>query len=201
MSIATEWLGVGKVGWVGIGEIGIHIRQGLLLLFGGGTIALGWIALRRSVRIQTIFAYSICMSALFTLLVVSALTSMRLSDPDIVRGYRRSEAHEVLEAFEAMDPQEIVASNVDDFIYLFTGRPAYRLPQLYDLYDPEIKVDDYEAQVNWLRDVLGEDGIIVYIPRFKRYYLPSEQELTKLLPLNLVVRTSDGAIYRIHHKP
>jgi len=46
-----------------------------------------------------------------------------------------------------------------------------------------------------LRDT---DGLIVYLDRITwRWYYPSENELQKRLPLELVVRAADGAIYKV----
>jgi hypothetical protein len=42
-----------------------------------------------------------------------------------------------------------------------------------------------------------KDGFLVIIRPFRRYYLPSEEDLKRILPLQIYSERRDGAIYKI----
>lgn len=113
-------------------------------------------------------------------------------------GLRRYADSALLAEVEALPPETPIASNGDDVIYLFTGRPAWRLPVLWfpvnGEQNPRYRADLAAMQ----RRLEAEGGVLVYFYDMAwRAYLPAEAELLAQLPLRLVWRSADGAIYEV----
>ncbi len=113
-------------------------------------------------------------------------------------GLRRYADSALLAEVEALPPETPIASNGDDVIYLFTGRPAWRLPVLWF---PVTSGQNprYQASLAAMqRRLEAEGGVLVYFYDMEwRGYLPTEAELQAQMPLRLVWRSADGAIYRV----
>ena len=131
------------------------------------------------------------------LLWLAGSSVVRDSDPKKVHGILQRPPRAVVEAFRDIEPTGTVFTNIDDTLYLLTGKQCLRLPQLYHFDSREVLVPDYEQKVAAFKRRLGKDGMIVYYTPSRRHYLPSEDDLKKLLPLRAVVETADGSIYEI----
>lgn len=91
----------------------------------------------------------------------------------------------------------VIYSNGSDAIYFLTGRHVSRLPDKVDkmnLIANQIFLDELAKVGN---NVSAGRAVIVYMNNFPdRWYQPNEQDLTQALPLHLVARQEDGAIFR-----
>jgi len=97
---------------------------------------------------------------------------------------------------KTLPAQTLIFSNSPDAIYLLTGRSTLRIPQEINP-DTTLVNDEFTEQVQQMAELLrSQRGILIYLRRVNwRWYLPSEEKLRKLLPLQLVSEKGDGAIY------
>jgi hypothetical protein len=138
-----------------------------------------------------------CIVLICAFLLIAIRATRGNSDPFVRRGFTWLTGPDALHAFRTLDSKSIVFSNADDYIYLFTGRPSYRLPMVYRIDNLSEKMSDYDQKIAFLKNTLGRDGIIVYFNRSRRAYVPSEKDLQEILPLKIIVTTRDGTIYRV----
>ena len=93
-----------------------------------------------------------------------------------------------------------IYSNGHDVIYLLTGKPAISIPK--EISPNSRRVNSrFEDEVREMGDGLREKGgvlVIIYELVERRRYLPTEEELKTLLPLERITRWSkEGVLYRI----
>ncbi len=61
-----------------------------------------------------------------------------------------------------------------------------------------IKFTDYDKNIIKMGEQLRQDnGVIIIFYDVQRLYLPDEAELGQKFPMNIVLKTGDGIIYRI----
>jgi 4-amino-4-deoxy-L-arabinose transferase-like glycosyltransferase len=110
------------------------------------------------------------------------------------RSWQESPTLTALQALPASTP---IFSNRPDAIAVLTGRPAGRIPANYN---PSTLRENpnRSAEIAQLRQkVRDRKGVVVVFKKIGvRGYLMSEAELSVTIPLLLVKRTRDGAIYR-----
>ncbi len=103
----------------------------------------------------------------------------------------------ILAELVKLPPDVVIFSNAPDFVCYATGRRARMFPRKVH---PAIarENEEYPSQLAAMRDYLAsEGGVLVFFRHCHRRYLPSEEELKERLPLRLLTRTDDGAIYGI----
>lgn len=142
----------------------------------------------------------LCIASLVFFVMLSVRLARGYSNPLMVRGFTWHTGPLTIQAFKQLDPGPIVFSNADDYIYLFTGKPAYRLPMVYRIDDPSQRMPDYDSKIKTLIKLIGKDGIIVYFNRHRRAYVPSEADLMRILPMDVVTKTKDGIILKVNKK-
>ncbi|MEO1088382.1 MAG: hypothetical protein AAFY88_29470, partial [Acidobacteriota bacterium] len=136
-------------------------------------------------------------AALVGLGVGAARSAYQASDPAKTFGILQKPPRAVVEAFKDVEPAGKVFTNIDDYLYLLTGKSCLRLPQVYSLDSRDIRLPDYDEKFEMLEKELGDAGLIVFYSPTRRHYLPSEDELLQRLPLEVVEQTADGTIYRV----
>ena len=91
----------------------------------------------------------------------------------------------------------VIYSNAPEAIKVLTGRFAYMVPLVHKPYSL-VPNTDYQAELDVMRECLGSQrGVVVWLDGVRRWYLPSEEELRRVLPLELISSQPDGAIYRL----
>ncbi|MEM1179399.1 MAG: hypothetical protein AAGM22_13700 [Acidobacteriota bacterium] len=140
---------------------------------------------------------AVCALAWLALVAFAGRSAYLGSDPAKTFGILQKHPRAVVEAFKDIEPTGTVFTNIDDYLYLLTGKSCLRLPQVYSLDSRDIRLPDYDEKMEALDSELGDAGMIVFYSPSRRHYLPSEEELLGRLPLEVVERTSDGTIYRI----
>lgn len=146
--------------------------------------------------LRPIVGLLLCLVSMLALLRLNQRDAIGYSNPNAVTGIKESLAPETLKAVQTLDEKTVLLSNMDDYIWLFSGRPCYRLPYLY-LKDRSQKLPGYEERILWLKDQMKGNGVIVYVRAVQRPGLSTEDELKQLLPLKLLKETSDGALYAL----
>lgn len=96
-----------------------------------------------------------------------------------------------------LPPDLAIYSNGSDAIYFLTGRIVHRTPDLVDKMNM-IDNQTFLAEMKKVRDNLAAGrAVIVYMNNFPdRWYQPSEQDLMSVLPLHLIAREADGAMFQ-----
>ncbi|MEM8995160.1 MAG: hypothetical protein AAGF23_10270 [Acidobacteriota bacterium] len=144
--------------------------------------------------------HTVAAAALVALLVSAGRSAYLASDPAKTFGILQKPARAVVEAFKDVEPQGKVFTNIDDYLYLLTGKSCLRLPQVYSLDSREIRLPDFDEKFEILDRELGDRGLVVFYSPSRRHYLPSEEELLRRLPLEVLERTADGTIYRVDRR-
>lgn len=105
---------------------------------------------------------------------------------------------EIIQKVKALPPGTLIYTNGTDAIYILAGKPATKLPAKVHPGPREIN-ENYLSEITKMKQELKENnGVVVYLYSITwRWYLPTEEELKKLLPLHLVTKCKDGAIYKI----
>jgi 4-amino-4-deoxy-L-arabinose transferase-like glycosyltransferase len=102
-----------------------------------------------------------------------------------------------IERIKSLPAGTPIFTNGYDAVYFLTGRPAMFLPEkiAHGTGRPNAL---YASELAHLREqLLDHKGVLVYFDGFpERAYLPSEDELSRDLHLQLVSRETDGAIYQ-----
>ncbi|MCK4421845.1 hypothetical protein KAW18_11900 [candidate division WOR-3 bacterium] len=103
----------------------------------------------------------------------------------------------IVERIKRLPPGIPIFSNGADAIYLLTKRPAALIPAKVDPSTTRNN-DTYLFELERMRKKLEtEDGVLIYFNTVRLLYFPSEKELKEQLPLRLLSKESDGAIYQI----
>lgn len=98
-----------------------------------------------------------------------------------------------------MHPEILIFLNGPDAIYFITGKLARPVTNRVSPLSRKIN-DKFESELALMKQQLQRrNGILVYFNTIAwRWYLPTEDKLQDLLPLRLIVRASDGGIYKIN---
>ena len=98
-----------------------------------------------------------------------------------------------------------IYSNGADALYLLLDKPASAIPGKEDVL--KVHVPDrsrrlrkeYPSELEKMRnELVAHNGVLIYLNRIKRrWYLPSEEELKRTVPLRAVETFSDGTIYQV----
>ena len=102
----------------------------------------------------------------------------------------------------ALPPNSIIYSNAPDAIYLLADRATSSIPERIDF--STLKENPrFGAQLTEIRNtLLNRGGFVVFVRGLPRdSFLPNESILKRLLSLQVVRNSTDGAIYRIMGKP
>ena len=137
------------------------------------------------------------LASVVALAVFTGRHAWSASDPAKNYGMLQKKKRAVVEAFRDIEPTGKVFTNIDDHLYLLTGKPCLRLPQVYSLDGRDQPLPDFDEKMAELKSQLGDAGMIVYYSPSRRLYLPSEEELQARLSLEVVRTTEDGTIYRV----
>lgn len=106
---------------------------------------------------------------------------------------------EVIQAIKDLPLETSIYTNGPQPVYLLTGRPAYRLPIKANP-STGLPNEKFQAQLSAVGKTMAEqDAVLVYFNTIIWWsgYLPSEEEFRKALPLELIKRGKDGAIYKV----
>jgi hypothetical protein len=147
-------------------------------------------------------------SAVFSTLLLLTYVSLSLdvAKDRILIGYehggsgyasRAWSSSKTLRRMEDLPSSSLIFSNGPDAIYILTGMSSRLLPSKLDAHTRKMNDKFSEEMRHLLRQAENRDSFIVYFSRIGRAYLPSENELLALLPLQLIVREADGVIYKI----
>lgn len=112
---------------------------------------------------------------------------------------------EILERIKEFPSDIPIYTNGADAVYLLADKPASGIPGTEDVL--KVHVPDrsrrlrreYPAEIEKMREELqSHNGILIYLDGIKRrWYLPSEEELKRSVPLQTVEKFSDGTIYQV----
>jgi hypothetical protein len=95
----------------------------------------------------------------------------------------------------ALPPGVRIFSNAPDAVLYLTGRPAYQLPEFYNGHSARYN-QEYDKEMTAMAQVVESGGMVIYFDLGKwRRLMPSESEVTRLLPLQLSRKTADGSVY------
>jgi hypothetical protein len=108
----------------------------------------------------------------------------------------RWQRSELMRYIRTIPPQSPIFSNAPDALYMMTGRRTLWIPAKVDPGTREIS-DDYEFELNRMKEqLLQKNGEVVYLKTIRwRWYLPSQEELQKQLPLRVIWESTDGTVY------
>lgn len=108
----------------------------------------------------------------------------------------------IMAAVRALPPNTIIYSNAPDAIYVLDDRATSSIPERVDF--STLKENPrFDAQLAEIRNtLLNRGGFVVFVRGLsQRSFLPNESTLKRLLSLQIVHNTTDGAIYRIKGEP
>jgi Gpi18-like mannosyltransferase len=127
----------------------------------------------------------------------SALPNMRLWQKRLWYTSDEWRSSDLIKAAEVLPKETTIFTNADDAIFVLTGRYALQLPAKIDPASHREK-PDYPENIEKVREQLKSgNALLLYSRRVTwRWYLPSEEDLKKTLPLMLVKEIGDGAIYK-----
>lgn len=103
----------------------------------------------------------------------------------------------VLSAVRSLPEDARIYSNVPEGVYFVTGRPASPVPSVVNHHTGQ-KNGAFRAEVDSLGRALAEPGtFLVYVglEAERRWYLPTEPELSRLIGIRPVTVLDDGAVY------
>ena len=97
---------------------------------------------------------------------------------------------------KTLPPNLVIISNGSDAIYFLTGRTVQRTPNKVDKLNL-VENQAYLAEMERIKNQLAAGrAVIVYFNTFPdRWFQPNEQDLRHDLPLRLIAREADGAIF------
>lgn len=109
---------------------------------------------------------------------------------------------ELIEFVRTVDQKVPVFTNAPDVLYLLTGRVAQMIPRKVAP-DTRLPNHAYTGEVADLKRRLVEGaGVLVYFSAESRlWFLPSETELEKALPLQVFLAVADGKVYKAKNRP
>jgi len=113
----------------------------------------------------------------------------------VAKEWRESE---IIERIKALPPQILIYSNGSDFIYFRTGRKALTFPYKMNTHSLAIETDYLSKFYIMQNDLKNKKGVLIYFNAILRSYLPSIKELKQKLPLQIIGKCKDGAIYIVH---
>lgn len=106
----------------------------------------------------------------------------------------------ILQRVRSLPPEISIFTDGPDLIYMLTNRPATMLPYKVNPLTEQIN----SAYLSQLAEVKNQakdgGGVVVYINWYPRWYLPTEEELTEELPLQVLIREIDGTIYELNEE-
>ncbi len=126
---------------------------------------------------------------------VFSVQQMAESSRPYDRGILKRPVPEIMTAYANIQTNLPILSNYDDRVYMFVRRPVDRLPRLYRVDRNEQRASNYGELVRKLRARLQRGGYVVYLLPHKRLYLPSPEELGKILHLKVHAQSADGIIF------
>ncbi|MEO1369328.1 MAG: hypothetical protein AAFX50_19285, partial [Acidobacteriota bacterium] len=91
--------------------------------------------------------HAVTAAALMALLVGAGRSAYRASDPAKTFGILQKPPRAVVEAFKKIEPTGRVFTNIDDYLYLLTGKSCLRLPQVYSLDSRDIRLPDFDQKL------------------------------------------------------
>jgi len=90
-----------------------------------------------------------------------------------------------------------IHSNVPEAIYLHTGRPATRLPRVYERSAAQVN-PEFESELLALEaKMAAEQAIFVFFNQPGRVENPSVREIEEILDLEIQTQAVDGWIYTL----
>ena len=104
---------------------------------------------------------------------------------------------DILEDVRKLPKSAYVYSNVPEILYLHAGIYASFLPRAFNPNSNRENKKFMEEIREMAERIKRKDGFLVIIRPFRRYYLPSEEDLKRILPLQIYSERRDGAIYKI----
>jgi hypothetical protein len=101
----------------------------------------------------------------------------------------------IVESIKALPAGINVYSNADDAIYILTGKATDSIPAKIDSRTGRLN-NEYASQMGSVADQLrNRSAVLVYFHSSYRPYLPSEEELQRILPVRVIETGPDGSIY------
>jgi hypothetical protein len=98
----------------------------------------------------------------FIIALYAQNTISMLQDPIPSLGYTglREERADTISMLESLDRTKPIISNDPEMVFVFSNRPAYMLPIIYD-FNTEKERDDFDEQIEATRDKLERGGMLV----------------------------------------
>lgn len=95
-----------------------------------------------------------------------------------------------------LPPDLPIYSNAPDAVYFLTGRPTWPLPAKFVLARGRANTG-YAIEIARLAEVFGDrDAALIYFQDITwRWYLPTEEELAKALPVHMVLTADNATLY------
>ena len=101
---------------------------------------------------------------------------------------------ELIERVSSLPGNITIFTNGPDVINILTGRESFFIPN-FENPGTKTKTSNYLTTINNMKEDLEKnDGVIVYFNTIDRTYLPNEENLKELLPLQTIFNEQDGAI-------
>jgi hypothetical protein len=104
----------------------------------------------------------------------------------------------LIQTLKELPPETPVYTNGPDALYALTGRPAYALPQKFNV--ETLKASGaYEDSLHKIDDKLKDGGVVVFLYTHRFANLPTQQELMEKLTLKEVFKDPTGKIFTKSH--
>jgi len=141
-----------------------------------------------------------CLLFLLVHLVSSGYVVWKSHQDGLGYASRKWKQSAVIEYIRSQPEDVLIYSNGADALHLLTGRCALSIPAKFSAVTLQ-RQDNYFQGLESMREQLSEnDGLLVYLRLIDwRDYMPLEEELLERLPLESVIRVSDGSVYKIQH--
>ena len=103
---------------------------------------------------------------------------------------------EIISEVARIPAEQAIYTNAPEAIYIHTGRWAFGLPMQFDSVTQRPN-DQYIVEMGQMsRELRDKSGVIIYFSQLYRPAQPTEDELTRQLPLVSYIDKGDGVIYR-----
>ncbi|HEX8890163.1 MAG TPA: glycosyltransferase family 39 protein [Pyrinomonadaceae bacterium] len=100
----------------------------------------------------------------------------------------------LIQALKELPPDTPIYTNGPDALYVLTGRPAYPLPQKFNVETLQASAS-YEESLQAIGDKLKDGGVVVFLYTHRFANLPTQQELLEKLALEEVFKDTTGKIF------
>jgi len=104
---------------------------------------------------------------------------------------------EIIKELKKLPSNSYIYTNVPDIIYLHTKHFASMIPRKYNPVNNKLEYDFKDEIREMEMKLRKNDGFLVIIYPFSRFYLPTKEELEHLIPLEVYKETRDGIIYKV----